>query len=324
MAVQAHVPVAPPRVGSERARAPAPTHSAEALLSLFRGVIPSLSGASEKGEHGAIAVLCARSNSASSAYFASMAALRTGADLVTVYCDSATRAAIQALCAEVVAPVVGLGVSDVEILEADAVIVIAGNEENESVERVLSLAIDGVMPVVLDASSSWLEARWGGMCDKAHAARRRGGLVLATLNHVELASLGEAVSSVGVVNVVRSDECIALLAKGAVDVVVCGGGSVRTHVTTQGSRKRAAGMGDVLAGVAATFLYWSIRAIKESRVIGTSPEFHAAAAVAASAVARRAAALAFVKRGRSLVASDILAELALAGVELECGALRTT
>lgn len=82
---------------------------------------------------------------------------------------------------------------------------------------------------------------------------------------------------------------------------------VTGEVAGSGSPRRCGGQGDVLAGTLAAFLAWHRRGSGDGGAGGVPPEV--AAGWAAATLTRRAAARAFARKKRSMLASDVLEEL---------------
>lgn len=310
-------------------RYPSPTHSAEALLSIFRGAIPTLNDASHKGQHGRIAFLGGSEDYTGAPYYAAMSALRAGGDLATVYCGSAAAPALKALAPELVVPSCGIDVRTEQLRNAHAIVVGPGlgrsPEAEDAVYRAVEHGTVSGIPVVMDADALWFLSRSTALRDLVRCSPR-SAFILATPNARELQRIRDALGARRYTDIVdRFEGRLAMLCKGADDVVMCGEMPICAQVGSPGSRKRAGGLGDILAGVAGLFAYWANSACQQGKKTSGSSnaELQAAAAVAASAVARRAAHIAFQKRGRSLVASDALDEIRQAVVELEHGSLRT-
>lgn len=107
-----------------------------------------------------------------------------------------------------------------------------------------------------------------------------------------------------------ADGCVVLVLKGGVDRVVASqsGEFVLERVDRVGSRKRCGGQGDVLAGMVALFAGWVGRSPNGARgANGAFPvSVYVNAAAAACATTREAGRLTFARKGRSMVASDML------------------
>jgi len=140
---------------------------------------------------------------------------------------------------------------------------------------------------------------------------------------------GDAGTDATVAAVVAALDGPALLLKGSTDRLASPG--FTTSIAGRGSLRRAGGQGDVLAGAAAAFLAWSVAAGRRggggggggSGGGGGGGETHhqpvpaaVAAAAAGAALTRAAAARAFARHGRAMVAADVLGEVGPAFAEL--------
>lgn len=301
---------------------PAPTHSADALLSFFRAVIPTLDSNLHKGQNGRICIVGGSADYTGAPYYAAMSALRAGADLATVLSAPSAASALKAMAPELVVPACGLNPSDA-LLSRQHVFVIGPGlgrdaEAGACVLRLVRYATESCRPIVLDADALYFLAESAELRQVVRNAPKPA-FILGTPNMPEMARLREAVGAAGDAELMAVFEGrLSLLCKGAEDVICAG--EVRAIVGNEGSRKRAGGLGDCVAGVAGVFLLWTILAVGDKRVTGH--EYQAAAVVAAAAVVRRASYHAFQKRLRSMVASDVLLEIGRTVVELEHGMLR--
>jgi ATP-dependent NAD(P)H-hydrate dehydratase len=94
---------------------------------------------------------------------------------------------------------------------------------------------------------------------------------------------------------------LTILRKGAVDIIT--NGAVVAHVGVSSSPRRVGGQGDVLAGLAALCFAWTDK-VKDLPV--PAPIL---AASMASFITRQASARAFRRKGRSMLTSDLLDEI---------------
>jgi len=113
---------------------------------------------------------------------------------------------------------------------------------------------------------------------------------------------------------------VTILRKGKFDIITNGFERPAYAVREKGSLKRCGGLGDILTGCTATWVYWSSTVLKETSYSAKS--LIPLAAVAASLTSRRASRLAFSSLGRSLVANDVLSFIGT-GFEQIVKALRT-
>ncbi len=271
------------------------------LLNLFRKALPPLDGRSYKGQHGRIGIVGGSADYIGAPYFAAMGALRAGADLVTIFCAPDAAVPLKSLSPDImVSP--SLAIEQQQLKRIRALVIGPGLGRNpnilEDVTTTLAAVAEQHVPLVLDADALW----W--VANDAHFRKvvRNATLPIITPNAPEAMRL-------------QDKSGFACIAKGKEDVITVG--NIHTTVANEGSLKRVGGQGDILSGIAALFASW----VENSPNFSSREEQTASAAVAASVVTRRAAKLAFDKRGRSLVTSDILNEIGPAMNELESGCL---
>lgn len=110
-----------------------------------------------------------------------------------------------------------------------------------------------------------------------------------------------------------------VLLKGRADQIA--GGTAGAHplcCDLEGSARRCGGQGDIVAGVAATFLHWA-RTLHRTQCGADGPEGPRAsmrAVLNACVLVRRAACMAYSVHGRSVLATDIVAQLGPAFAQL--------
>uniref|UniRef100_A0A2P2K0P5 ATP-dependent S-NADPH-hydrate dehydratase ATP-dependent NADPHX dehydratase n=1 Tax=Rhizophora mucronata TaxID=61149 RepID=A0A2P2K0P5_RHIMU len=101
---------------------------------------------------------------------------------------------------------------------------------------------------------------------------------------------------------------VTILRKGKSDLI--SDGDIVKSVSNYGSPRRCGGQGDILSGSVAVFLSWAcqhIRILATEGHLNISPVNPAVmGCIAASALLRKAASLAFEKRKRSTLTSDII------------------
>lgn len=111
--------------------------------------------------------------------------------------------------------------------------------------------------------------------------------------------------ALGSVTIVRKGERDAI--HGGTDA----GGTV--ECAEPGSARRCGGQGDVLAGIMGTFAAWAALHERRLAAIGDTalptPSWPVLAAFAACVATRRCAAAAFRRHGRTMTASDVVAEM---------------
>jgi len=332
--------------------------SAPAALAAAAALVPPLAPARHKGQAGRVAILGGCAEYTGAPFFAAMAALRTGADLAHVFCTPAAAAVIKGYAPDlIVHPALppekrdgggGGGGGDAAAASAaaveaaiatitawlprfDAVVVGPGLGRDPAIAAtaagVVAAARDGGAGLVLDADGLALVSSDSSLV-------RGYGRAILTPNAAEYGRLqaslglgdgspagppGDEAADAGVAALAAALAGPALLLKGAADRIACP--PFATAIGGRGSRRRAGGQGDVLAGCCAAFLAWGVARERGGGGEGSTaapPPVPTAAAAAAggAALTRAAAARAFATHGRAMVAADVLGEVGPAFREL--------
>lgn len=106
----------------------------------------------------------------------------------------------------------------------------------------------------------------------------------------------------------KSLENVCIVLKDKIDIIT--NGEVVAVCNITGSYKRSGGQGDILSGVASALLNWSIKHLtnnKESKQISKYPEI--SSAYGSCLIVRLSAYIAFKKKLRSMIASDLIENL---------------
>jgi ATP-dependent NAD(P)H-hydrate dehydratase len=298
-------------------------------LTAFRQVIPDLDGDLPKGATGRISVIGGSVEYTGAPYYAAVASLRGGGELASVHCAAEAAGAIKSspygpdlIVHPGFAALSSLDKARDTLCRAHGVVIGPGLGRSVEAEGVVRTVLEaataggGFPPLVVDADALFFLARnphLAAMLSQesthpdAQAAR-----VFLTPNAVEMQRLCDA-AGVSDARLLASalGSRVTVIQKGPVDRVTCrgaGGDKWSADVDAAGSRKRCGGQGDVLAGLTALFAGWVGRhlALTDAATVAATEALYVSAAVAASVTARRAGALAFHQRGRSMVASDVL------------------
>ena len=284
----------------------------------LRAIAPDLSGRSHKGEGGRVGVIGGSEDYTGAPFYAAHSALRAGAELVSVYTADAAAGPIKSYSPELMVTAVyavadmqeggrkGAVADMVRAVEAalprlHVLVVGPGLGRNprvlESVAAIIEAAKLRELPIVIDADGLWL------INERPSLVRGYTRAVL-TPNAMEFRRLASAVLGRDRETTATGPELAVALGgpivfqKGPGDRICTPDGAV-LEGSERGAPKRPGGLGDMLCGVIAAVLPWAIAADKSSSW----------ACVAAGEVARRACQHAFNKRGRSLVAPDVIDEL---------------
>lgn len=295
------------------------------LQDFLLDIAPPLDGRSYKGQSGRIGLLGGSVDFAGAPYYAGMAALRVGAELLYlctaeeatgpiksyspelmvsevyrwakisdddpgVVLEEQNRmvAKMEALLPRFHALVIGCGLGrDMRVLNATA--------------RVIEMAKERRLPLVLDADALWLVERQPEVVAGYEQA-------VLTPNAAEFRRLCQAL---GAQDMTLPQLCEKLkgpivLQKGAVDRICRPGQVEPLSCSEPGAPRRPGGLGDFLAGSLAVLLGWAVARRRD-------PIF---ACQAASMLVRRACKVAYDHKKRSMVAPDVLDEVGGAFEEL--------
>lgn len=276
-----------------------------ASLAHLRKCAPPLDGLSYKGQSGKIAVIGGSIEYTGAPYFAAMSAMRAGFELASVYCAAEAAPAIKAYAPDlVVYPGLDRIGTDCEMLERVDVVLIGpglgrGEEGGKVVEKILKWAHEKKKPLVIDADGLW----WLSKEEKVRNLLREGSSgwrIYLTPNVMELKRLQDVLRMRGAEEVATwFGGGVVVLEKGRSDKVHGAGVQGGVVIGNSGSLKRVGGLGDVLSGCVAVCAGW-MSGIARTEVEVVAP------AVCGSVIARAAAHKAFLQKGRSLVANDVL------------------
>ena len=247
------------------------------------GSAPALDGSLHKGQGGRIGVLGGSKDYTGAPYYAGMAALKAGAELVWVFCAEEAATAIKTYSPELmVTPVYAAADTDAGRSVSDTVVGIVGprlkrlqalvvgpglgtdSRVLEAARDVVKAAVSAHVPLVIDADGIRMLVRWPGVI-------RGYKLAILTPNRVEFDALWDAVmsadakrsrpasnnsvSAADASSLSRALGSVVILAKGRVDTL--SNGSTSSTSGAHGAPRRSGGIGDVLAGVTALCLAWA-------------------------------------------------------------------
>ncbi|CAF3344451.1 unnamed protein product [Rotaria sp. Silwood1] len=305
------------------------------LLQLFRKVIPPLRSHAHKGESGRIGVIGGSEEYTGGPVFAGMAAFRTGADLVRVFCAEEAAIPIKSFSPDlIVYPLLNSKNFSNDISKwlprLHTLVIGPGLGRNEhilsNVEQLIVILRkqDKPIPIVIDADGLFLIA------EKPYLINNYENCIL-TPNMIEFEHLYEKVIGIKPEKFKReSDKKILtqklaetlrvnIFMKGHFDTISSPNNQEPIQSSIQGSPKRCSGQGDLLAGTLSVLYYWAIKnRDKIEHQSSTSEElsYHLSkvtpaqvAAYAASTLIRIASRTAFNKFGRSMISADILKEI---------------
>ncbi|XP_028044643.1 ATP-dependent (S)-NAD(P)H-hydrate dehydratase [Monomorium pharaonis] len=292
----------------------------ERMLKGIRKVVPNLINTKYKGQDGRIGIFGGSVEYTGAPYFAAMCALRTGADLVHVFCAKDASIPIKSFSPEpIVHPVLDQENAIQQIkpwLDRLHVILIGpglGRDEKifQTIVELITICRETRKPLVIDADGLFL------VCQKPEIVKDYPGVIL-TPNAMEFSRLLKAVldktvlpaSVVKVADVKHVAEALGknviILHKGAKDVIVDGHkGTEIVSCGLAGSGRRCGGQGDLLAGALTVFWWWAISAGTSEGALSSST----VACYAASRLIRECNASAFKIKQRGMLASDMLEQI---------------
>ncbi|RDX56402.1 Ribokinase-like protein [Lentinus brumalis] len=319
------------------------------ILKQIKAIIPPLNGSLHKGQSGRVGVLGGAMDYTGAPFFASISALRIGADLSHVICSPTAANAIKSYSPdlivhpilredqtpEAVRPTLSSLLSRLHVL-----IVGPGLGREEYMQNFAKLAVNIAkeqgMYLVLDADALWMA---GQDLSIIHGYRR----AVLTPNVMEFKRLSENLKidpsippEERAMHVSRALGGVTVLEKGAHDIICTNTGKAskeeaqlnkiaegesaeeRVVVDVPGGLKRCGGQGDILSGSVGTMLAWGKCFEDGSFGDGSVPpsRIPLLAAVGGSLVTRTASRRAFSKQGRGLVTQDMLPEIGGAFAEI--------
>ncbi|CAF4112421.1 unnamed protein product, partial [Rotaria sordida] len=311
------------------------------LLQSFRKVIPPLLFDTHKGEAGRIGVVGGSEEYTGAPIFASMAAFRTGADLVHVFCAKSAAIPIKSFSPDlIVHPLLDSPSfsDDIDkwLPRLHALVIGPGLGRDEkilsNVEQLIGILRkqEHPIPIVIDADGLHL------ITEKPHLINNYENCIL-TPNVIEFERLYAKVTGV------KSDEIkqendkrklaqklaetlhVNILMKGHLDTISSPNSQEPIQCGIDGSPRRCGGQGDLLAGALVTSYCWAIKnrdkiehqssnsersPTSNERINYLSKSTPAqVAAYAASTLVRTASQGVFNKLGRSMISADILKEI---------------
>ncbi|RCI15575.1 hypothetical protein L249_3425 [Ophiocordyceps polyrhachis-furcata BCC 54312] len=310
------------------------------VLERARRMIPPLLDKFHKGQLGRVGVIGGSLDYTGAPFFSAMASARLGCDMSHVICTPGAGAVVKTYSPNLmVHPLLResgeegdedseeaarVAASVIALLPRLHVLVVGpglGRDRlmQATVARVVTAARERGMPIVLDADALLLVQRRPGL------VRGYAGAVL-TPNLVEFGRLWDALrpgddgettttttTTKPVETLARALGGVTVVQKGAVDLI--SNGRLTLADDLAGGRKRSAGQGDSLTGAIATFLGWR-KAYHDGLWDGndeddrlSEEETIGLAAFGGSAITRESSRLAFIKKGRSLQASDLTDEV---------------
>ncbi|KAJ8766339.1 hypothetical protein K2173_022398 [Erythroxylum novogranatense] len=306
------------------------THYEADAVAILRAITPKLDPTRHKGQAGKVAVIGGCREYTGAPYFAAISALKIGADLSHVFCTKDAAPVIKSYSPElIVHPILEESYS-VRDEEKKLVFQKVVAEVDKWMERFDCLVIGpglGRDPFLLDCVSAIIkQARQTNVPIVIDG----DGLFLVTnsldlIRDYPLAVLSPNVNEykrlvqkilccevddldapAQLMSLSKGIGSITILRKGKSDLI--SDGEIVKSVSIYGSPRRCGGQGDILAGSVAVFLSWARQRILVDKgdlnISSVNPTV--LGCIAASALLRKAASLAFEKNKRSTLTGDII------------------
>lgn len=292
----------------------------ERLLKGIRKIIPNLNNTKYKGQDGRIGIFGGSIEYTGAPYYAAMSALRTGCDLVHIFCVKEASIPLKSFSPEpIVHPVLDQYDAIRQIrpwLDRLHVIIIGpglGRDEKifKTIVDLISICRDMKKPLVIDADGLFL------ISQKPEIIKEYPGVIL-TPNAMEFSRLVKGVMEKNIqpTPMVKAADVkhladalgknVIILHKGAKDVIADGHkGTEAVSCGLAGSGRRCGGQGDLLSGALAVFWWWAICAGSSESAL--SPPI--AASYAASRLVRECNGSAYKLKQRGMLTTDILEQI---------------
>ncbi|XP_007034639.2 PREDICTED: ATP-dependent (S)-NAD(P)H-hydrate dehydratase isoform X1 [Theobroma cacao] len=300
---------------------------------VLRAIIPSLDPTRHKGQAGKIAVIGGCREYTGAPYFAAISALKIGADLSHVFCTEGAATVIKSYSPElIVHPILeeSYSISNVDdegrryvsqkilaefdkwMERFDCLVIGPGLGRDpfllECVSKIMKHARQSNVPIVVDGDGLFLVTNSVDLVSgyplavltpnvneyKRLVQKVLGCDVNDQDTHGELLSLCKGIGGV------------TILRKGKCDLI--SDGEIVQSVGIYGSPRRCGGQGDILSGSVAVFLSWARQHMlaTEGKPIISPKNPTVLGCIAASALLRKAASLAFEHQKRSTLTTDII------------------
>ncbi|XP_068150231.1 ATP-dependent (S)-NAD(P)H-hydrate dehydratase-like [Drosophila tropicalis] len=273
------------------------------MLELFRTLVPKLTKEKYKGQYGRIGVVGGSAEYTGAPYFAAIASMKVGADLAHVFCQSNAATVIKCYSPDIIVHAVLDKENAVDIIkpwiERLHVVIIGpglGRDRNilRNTAAIMKFCLDAEKPLVIDADGLFI------LNDEIDIVCGQRNVVL-TPNAVEFRRLFGEDDLISQVKINRLGDGVVILKKGAIDKIYIPHTNDVYTLPEGGSGRRCGGQGDLLSGSLATFLCWFLQANEKNSAF--------LAACASSYFIKKLNYVTFQRMGRSLMASDMIAEM---------------
>ncbi|XP_038220195.1 ATP-dependent (S)-NAD(P)H-hydrate dehydratase-like [Zerene cesonia] len=279
------------------------------VMKLAQLCIPALDNSKHKGQAGRIGIIGGSLEYTGAPYFAGISALKVGADLVHIFCASQAATVIKSYSPELIVHPLLDDENAVEKIspwfERLHVIVIGpglGRDSNifSVTAELIEVIREKQIPLVLDADGLYLITENCNLIQDFHSP------IILTPNKIEFERLSNKIDISS--KLIHEGSNITILKKGEFDEVLSPVANVQWNSNIGGSGRRCGGQGDILSGSLATFLHWTLNA-KENICIGELDKQFIASSIAcyaASLLVRKCNEEAFKRKGRSMLATDMI------------------
>lgn len=313
-------------------------------LSQLRSFVPELTKNQHKGQSGRVGVFGGCREYTGAPYFASISALKMGADLSHVFCTEGAATVIKSYSPElIVHPLLQESFGRKIDEEARAALLQEAHDEIQRWMRSFKsivigpglgrdpLLLPNIVTVIKEARSKSLPMVIDG--DGLHVVTNEPDIiqgyaqVVLTPNFNEYKRLANKILGDGIEEGIEQDLHgqvrllakrlgVTVMKKGPSDIISDGTTVVESNFF--GSPRRCGGQGDVLAGCTAVFMSWAQQSLDQESSdkgpgaveerISRNPAL--LGALAASILVRKASSKAFAKHRRGMVTTDLIEELA--------------
>lgn len=281
-------------------------------------LVPDMSYSKHKGQCGRVGIFGGSKDFTGAPYFAGMSSLRTGADLIFVFCVQAAAQPIKSYSPELmVVPYLDIEMPEEEeqnwLTKLHSAVIGPGLGKHIDVMNKIQSLIPKLrsanIPLVFDADGLYF------LAENPTILKDYSNDVYLTPNTNEFRILSKAilkeddltVSDYECVGRLLSREIgprVTILIKGERDVIARGE-TVLSYETTKGSPRRCGGQGDILAGCLGTFAFWATQVDQKDGK--DAPQLYAA--LAAATIVRVCNRYAFEDKGRGMITTDMLEKL---------------
>ncbi|KAG0223396.1 carbohydrate kinase [Mortierella sp. GBAus27b] len=302
----------------------------------YRSLVPPLSANLHKGQGGRVAILGGSSDYTGAPYFSGMSALRLGADICHIICDESAATAIKSyspdlmvhpyiriratedLPEEKLNPIWAQTFDDIGALLKRVHVLVVGpglsrdQRMLQSAEHAIQKAKELNMPIVIDADGLFMIQSNPELIHGYSKAVLTPNVAEfdRLCSSKDIDSKDQSSDEAPVQKLSQAYGGAIVIQKGSVDAI--SDGNTLYAVANEGGQKRSGGQGDILTGLIATSLAWSVAYEKDIWEHDHSVPQNMITMIAcfgACVLNRECSKLAFEKHGRAVLASDVISEI---------------